>query len=162
MPIIAHLSPPMTKEVTEELGSKSLGTSPSDIALNVGDGIKFASLVWSDVDNRKPPFDTADVVRIFEGRAFEIEFATIIECTDGMFTLLSRPSFGRHQSLEAAQEIAQSDFESRLRSVVHSVPNSLQIDQVEKDLIVTGLNYAVQANRTGARELLAKFEAFSN
>jgi hypothetical protein len=162
MAIIAHLSPPMAENATRNSGSASVDVSPSSISLAMGAGVQIAPLVWSEVDSRPPPFNTASVVRIFEGRALDVEMATIIECDDGLFTLLSRPSFGRHESLERAQEAAQSDFENRLRTVLNYAPNSLLINQSEKDLIVTGLSYAAEANRAGAKELLAKVEGLSN
>lgn len=71
-------------------------------------------LEWSENRNRVYPFDGPDVVRIWEGKGIGFPFASVIEFTDGQFTLLCEPTCGRYQSLAEAQAVAQADFDRRI------------------------------------------------
>lgn len=71
-------------------------------------------LEWSERRNRVYPFDGPEVVRIWEGKGIGFPFASVIECTDGQFTLLCEPTCGRYHSLAEAKAVAQADFDRRI------------------------------------------------
>lgn len=85
---------------------------------------KACRLEWTETHSRNAPFHGEEVVRIWESRAIGFRFGTVVECTDGLFTLLSEPTIDRYPSLEEAQTVAQSDFESRISSAF--VPSFFQ------------------------------------
>jgi hypothetical protein len=86
-------------------------------ALHIRDPLPdVRQLEWIESPTRSVPFDGPEVVRIWDGHGIGMRFATIIECTDGEFTLLSNPTCERFPNLEGAQAAAQSDFRARIHS----------------------------------------------
>jgi hypothetical protein len=77
-------------------------------------------LQWVEVRSTDSIFRGAEVVRVWDGKSIDVSWATVIECTDGMFTLLSKPACGRYETFEKASAQAQEDFIGRITSILVS------------------------------------------
>jgi hypothetical protein len=77
-------------------------------------------LEWIELRPIDTMFKGPEVVRVWDGKAIEVSWATIIECSDGMFTLLSKPTSGRHETFEKARAQAQEDFNGRIKTSIVS------------------------------------------
>jgi hypothetical protein len=64
--------------------------------------------------------DSKTAIRVWEAAVFGRCFATIIECDDGQFTLLS-PKTGRFDSFGLAQETAQLEFNAAISLLLEPV-----------------------------------------
>lgn len=81
------------------------------------DEVAVKSLEWEEVP-KHAPLDGPEVVRVIQGNGIVRGFATVAECTDGRFTLLSDPTCERFGSLEEAQAAAQGDYDRKVRSAL--------------------------------------------
>jgi len=86
------------------------------LALRAAVGVR--ELEWKESRYRGVPYNGPEVVRVWEGTAIDMRWATIIECTDGEFTLLSDPTCSRFPSFAQADVAAQADYRARILSCI--------------------------------------------
>lgn len=75
--------------------------------------LEAIGLQWEE-DQPSYPFDGPEVVKVWSGHAIGQRWGSIIECTDGLFTLLDSPDLGRYPSFEAASDVAQKNFAGKI------------------------------------------------
>lgn len=116
-------------------------------------------LEWVETANRRPPLSGHEVVRVWEAATVIGSWATIVECSDGRFTLLC-PESGRFDSFIECAEVADRIWSKTLLSLLACSSSDVAniAPSAEVRSYMAGVSGIVEANNFEIMSLREKWE----